>query len=115
MEFIYDFVKWSKDKDMDNCLILNFGYINPLAYFQISADLPISFNLKSFGMATPHTCSIVIIANKNLREIEKIINLLKDFIEESLTVPLALFIMSDEEENVHFKVETKKSYLPTMV
>ena len=115
MEFIHDFVKWSKNKEMDSCLVLNFGYSNPLPYFQISltsADLPISFNFKSYGMAAPHTCSIVIVANKYLKEIEKIIKLLRDFTEESLTVPLALFIMSDEQENGHFNVETKKSYLP---
>ena len=118
MEFIHDFVKWSKDKEMDSCLVLNFGYSNPLPYFQISLtsiDKTISFNLKSSGMATPHTCSIVIIANKYLQEIEKIIKLIKNFTEESLTVPLAVFMVSDEEENVQFKVEAKKSYLPTMV
>ena len=118
MEFISDFVKWSKNKELNSCLILNFGYDNPLPYFQISltsTDSPISFNLKSSGMAAPKTCSIVIISNQYLQEIENITKLIKDFTEESLAVPLAMFILSNEEENIQIISETKNSYLPTIV
>ena len=92
MEFIHDFVKWSKNKEMDSCLVLNFGYSNPLPYFQISLtsiDKTISFNLKSSGMATPYTCSIVIIANKYLQEIERIIKLPTEKPEQDMSIPAA--------------------------
>ena len=115
---------WSKDltkTDLRLCTAFNFGYTGVLAMSQISLvtdkhDHPPA-NMDQ-GIRSARRCSIVIISGKFISEIEAVMDVIQDISEDTIMMPLAVFLMEGpdpEPEPMTFNISSRSHYSPLMV
>ena len=109
---------WTKS-DLSLCTVYNFGYTGDLAISQISLvtrKYP-NMNLGTLGMRSSRRCSIVIISGKYISEIDNVMDVIKDISEDTITMPLAVFLMEgpDPENEMVFNISARSHNSPLMV
>ena len=107
---------WAKDltkTDLKLCTAFNFGYTGVLAMGQVSLVTD-EHNMDMVRSA--RRCSIVIVSGKYITEIDKVMDVIQDISEDTIMMPLAVFLMEGPESKpMTFNISSRSHYSPLMV
>ena len=107
---------WAKDlteTDLKLCTAFNFGYTGVLAMGQVS----LVTDEQNMGViSSARRCSIVIVSGKYITEIDKVMDVIQDISEDTIMMPLAVFLMEGPESKpMAFNLSSRSHYSPLMV
>ena len=120
VHFIQKVLNWQKGSDIWNsqrCLIFNFGYKETFPHPEIILSLKPNFlfNVGTFGLHSPHKCSIVVIGGKYLNQIDKVMRMVDKITEDTAWMPSAVFLVAEKPgQDIKFTLSTRHRRSPTM-
>ena len=120
VHFIQEVLDWQKGSDIWNsqrCLIFNFGYKETFPHPEIKLSLEPNFlfNVGTFGLHSPHKCSIVVIGGKYLNQIDKVMKKVDKITEDTAWMPSAVFLVAEKPgQDIKFTLSTRHRRSPTM-
>ena len=99
------------------CLIVNFGFKNPLPFpeIKLSPDPKFHLNVGSLGLNSPSKCSIVVIGGKYLEQVDEVMRMVDKITEDIAWMPSAVFLMAEKPgQDIKFNVSARDNMSPTM-
>ena len=99
VEFIKLASVWKKGQafPLEDCLFYNFGYDKEFPYVKIDLNFEndIDIVINTHGMKAPSGCSIVLIADKYVKQVDQVMKRVDNIAEQTQFVPLAAFIFDE--------------------